>query len=167
MEIPLSEFGIDAITQKLIAAMKQVASAKNKSAIIMYNNAVASLKDQNAWNQSMGRPLFPPVPPPMLLIVNEALVTANEQGVGEKDWSQTFFEVPYVPIVAPVPPPTPVTIGGPEMEYPGMFTTTAGDGPDVPIGAVVVQDGHSYRKTVIGHSPFAPGGNITRWQQVA
>jgi hypothetical protein len=166
-DIPLSEFGIDAITQKMILALKQVASAMNKSTIITYTNTINSIKDQNLWNQSMGRPLIPIPPPPMLKIVNEALVTANEQGVGEKDWSQVFFDVPYVPIVAPPPPAPAVVIGTEELYYPGFFTTTAGDSPDVGIGSVVTQGGHSYKKTVIGHSPFAPNGNVTAWQQIS
>ncbi len=166
-DIPLSEFGIDAITQKMIAALKQVASAMNKSAIIIYNNAVNSVKDQNLWNQSMGRPLLPMPQPPMLKIVNESLVIANEQGVGEKDWSQVFFNVPYVPIVPPPPPAPAVVIGTEQLYYPGFFTTTQGDGPSVAIGSVVNQAGHSYKKTVIGHSPFAPDGNVTAWQQIS
>lgn len=166
-DLPMSEFSIDTLTQKLIVALKAVASKQNQSSIIIFGNSVAATKAQNQWLFSQGLPQIPLPQPPMLNIVNEALVAANEQGVGEKDWTGVFFQVPYVPIEPPPPVKVPVTIGGEDVAYPGFYDTLGGDGPTVPVGSVVVQDGKTYRKTVIGHSPFAPGGNVTLFQRIA
>lgn len=171
-----TQFGVDAITQNMIRAMKQVASAKNQSAIINYNNVLESTKQQNAWLLSVNRPLLPLPSPPMLFVVNEALIKQNEaqtfQAVGgeavdsdKQDWN-IFFEVPYVPVIAPPPPPPSVTINLSAFEGPGLFGAN-GDGPQVPVGMQVSQDGHVYVKIIIGHNPFAPNGNVTAWQQVS
>src|SRR6266850_847667 len=171
-DLPLSDFGVDAITQAMIRALKQVASAENQSSIIMYNNTLASIKGQNMWLASQNLPPLPIPPPPMIKIVDEDLVKQleSESGIGQipkqdDRWGKVFLLIQYVPIVPPAPVALPVIIGAETIYYPGFFDTVSGDGPAVPIGTVVNQTGHSYRKTIIGHSPFAPDGNITRWQQ--
>jgi hypothetical protein len=175
-DLPLSDFGVDALTQATIRALKQVAWAENTSAITMYNNEIAKIKGQNEWFSGNGLPTIPQPPPPMIKIVNEDLVKQLEANFGQKpgqtldesaDWGNVFFLVQYVPIIPPVIGPAPVVIGGPSIGYPGFFDTISGDGPAIPIGYVQPQGGHSYRKTIIGDSPFAPNGHVTKFQQIS
>lgn len=172
---PMEQFGVDAITQNMINAMKKIASVKNQNEILKYNNAVTSVTAQNAWLLAVNRPLLPMPTPPMMLVVNEALIKQNEgqtfvAGGGsatdsdKQDWN-VFFEVPYVPVVAPPPPPPQIHVNLAAFEGPGLFGAD-GDGPQVPVGTQITQDGHTYMKIVIGHSPFAPNGNVTAWQQI-
>lgn len=174
---PFQQFGVPAITQHMIDAMRAVAAAENASAIIDYNNQVESVAKNNATNKSLGIPLVPVPQPPMLKVVNTALIAQNESEVfaagggtavdsDKQDWD-IFFEVPYVPVVPPAPTHPAIVVNLDAFEGPGLYGAD-GDGPDVPAGTVVAGPGGvgSFRKTVIGRSPFAPGGVVTAWQQI-
>lgn len=76
---------------------------------------------------------------------------------------------PHPPNYKPAPPPPPTsttfTVKDPlGPSYPNAYNVT-GDGPNIPVGTSFTQDNHTYTKTIIGHSPFAPNGNVTAWIQ--
>lgn len=77
-----------------------------------------------------------------------------------------YWPNPPAPITPPTPPPTTTFTLGPSLapNYPGYYEMI-GDSPSVPVGTTTVIDGHTYTKQIIGHSPFAPNGNVTGWLQ--
>lgn len=164
----MSQFGLDTITAKLITMLNGYLSKRNTATESAYKSKIEEWKYRNLVNQGLGLPQDPMPPPPMIMMLNEDLVRLDEQGTGEKDTSNLFFEIPYV-YIPPAPPSHPsVIIGGPTPGYPGFFDTIGqGDSPAIPIGKEVSQDGHTYRKTAIGQSPFNPTGFYTRWQQIS
>jgi hypothetical protein len=166
----LADTAISVITQRMITALKQIAALRNRQAIDGYKAQLAQTTANNLTNVSLGIAPFPLPQIPLLMQLNEQVVIDNEQGVGEKDWSKVYDFVAYQPVPPQPPPVHPVVIDPNEDEdYPGYHIATSGDGGDVPIGAQspTQADGHVYRKAKVGRSPFAPGGFITRWQQIS
>ena len=154
---------ISQVTQSMIDTQKILCKIYNDAAIANYNLAMAS------YNDAIGRGfLQTPIPkPPMLMVADVAAITqAEEHFAGTQPSFVTWYQ--YVPIAPPVPPPTPLSMSAVDTGYPGMFELN-GDEPSIPAGQVWtdVGTGHSYRKVVVSHSPFAPGGQVCLWQQIS
>jgi hypothetical protein len=174
--VPISDFGIDAVTQKLITSMRAIAANENTKAVAAYNAAVDNWNHHAEWTHSVNEwrvkqtpplapfSLRPPPAPPDLLVVNEAFIAMSESGflqAANLDYSNIFIRVPYVPISAPHPAPPALVIGDPIPGLPGMFTSRSGDSGAIPAGYRHQQDGNEYVKILAG-----PMGSAM-WQQVA
>lgn len=166
----LQDTSIEVITQRAIAMLKAIAAAKNRQAIDGYKAQLAQTLQNNQTNASLGVAPFPLPPFPVLMKLNEQVVIDNEKGVGEKDWSHVYEFEEFHPLPPKPPAVHPVVINPNEDEdYPGFHAAASGDGGDIPIGAIspIQGDGHEYKKSKVGRSPFAPGGIISRWQQIS
>lgn len=78
-----------------------------------------------------------------------------------------FWPSPPPPFAIPAPPSTiPGLTLGPALgvDFPSYYSMF-GDSPNVPVGSQVIINNDKYTKQIIGHSPFAPGGNVTAWLQ--
>jgi hypothetical protein len=166
--VTFADTSIEVLTQKMIAMLKSYAASQNKQAVDAFKGKMDAWHKDVAFRQANNQPLQPQPVPPMIMFLNEEVVRQNEQGTGEKDWSSVFSSVPYVYIAPPsAATHPPVVIGQEDVSYPGFYDTVSGDGPWVPVGYKQPQDGHEYTKTVVSHSPFAPGGLVTLFQLTA
>lgn len=96
------------------------------------------------------------------------LVFGGNAGIPNQGPVKVFWSDPPAPIVLTLPPPPSInlTVAQPSGdEFPGFYEMN-GDSPAIPVGYLVsLGDGFNYVKTIIGHSPFAPNGNMTAWKQ--
>jgi hypothetical protein len=103
---------------------------------------------------------FPEVPPGILF---DGITGNPNQGPIVVYWPN-----PPAPLVStlPTPPTVTLTVAQPVgNDFPGFYEMN-GDSPAIAVGFMVsLGDGFNYTKTIIGHSPFAPNGNITAWKQ--
>lgn len=149
-----------------VNALTAWAKQHNDDAVAAYKSAVESAASHNTA-------LAPPQPivPPVLWVVNAALVYAVYNGTDPNvdDLNNVFQLVQYVAPPPAAEPPTPLVI---DLEVPGPIPGTfeaTGDGPQYPAGDSVIQDGHRYTKIQVGTSPMSPypGKAVFAWQQVS
>ncbi len=156
--IPTPDY--NTIIARAIAADQVIAKAHNDTVIAIYKNTLATATSANERG-------FPtPLPaPPMLWGVNESVIANNETN-NLSDWP--FFDIPYVLPAAPPPAPQPLKLGEPNPQLPGLFAML-GDSQEIISGTVHVENGHQYRKTLIGFSPFSPYADhgVYQWQQIS
>jgi hypothetical protein len=153
------------VTQSMIDAEKVLDKIYNNSVVSIYNQAAKDYPDNAGRLKALGLPVPPPPEPPYLRFTDVNAIIFVEQQMTQGQQPPAFFTlVKYVPIVD-VPTPTALTVSEAIPEFPGFFEVN-GDGPSILVGASFDQNGHTYKKTAISYSPFAPGGVVTAWQQI-
>lgn len=152
------------VTASLIKSQKDLAKIYNDAAVADYNIKLANAQS------NLDRGFSAPLPKaPMLMIVDENAIINTEQNYLTGSAQPSFVTwIQYVPIVAAPPAPRPLVLSATVTGYPGFYEAD-GDGPDIKVGTVdpLGQTGHSYRKTVVSQSPFAPNGQVCLWQQIS
>jgi hypothetical protein len=164
---PTNNYSLQAVAAQMITGLTQWAQLNNQAAVSNYNTAMANYPQNAATDKALGLPIPPAPQPPMLMIVDSNAITQTETNFPVPVPQPSFFQyIQYVPIPnVPAVPANPLSIAEAIPQYPGFYEVN-GDGPAIPVGTSFDENGATYKKVVISHSPFAPNDQVTAWQQI-